>query len=78
MRTARQALPKAVLAAYIFILITTLPSRSVSSEIDKYIISANRQWVLMQVGNFDEAKQVDFQEVRPQFDLMQHQVPDSA
>jgi diguanylate cyclase (GGDEF)-like protein/PAS domain S-box-containing protein len=28
----------------------------------------------MQIGNFDEAKQVDFQEVSPQFDLMQHQV----
>ena len=28
----------------------------------------------MQIGNFDEAKQVDFQEVSPHFDLMQHQV----
>ncbi len=28
----------------------------------------------MQVGNFDEAKQVDFEQVGPQFDLMQHQV----
>ena len=42
--------------------------------LDKYIMSADRQWILMQVGNFDTAKQVDFQEVSPQFDSMQHQV----
>ena len=28
----------------------------------------------MQIGNFDEAKQVDFQKVSLQFDLVQHQV----
>jgi hypothetical protein len=37
-------------------------------------MSADRQWILMQTGDFDGAKQVDFQEVSPQFDLMQHQV----
>jgi diguanylate cyclase (GGDEF)-like protein/PAS domain S-box-containing protein len=36
--------------------------------------SANRQWILMQVQDFDEAKQADFQAVSPQFDLMQHQL----
>jgi diguanylate cyclase (GGDEF)-like protein/PAS domain S-box-containing protein len=31
-------------------------------------------WKLMQAGDFDKAKQVNFQEVSPQFDLMQHQL----
>ena len=36
--------------------------------LDNYTLSATRQWLLMQSGDFDEAKQVDFQEVSPQFD----------
>jgi PAS domain-containing protein len=73
MRAARQALPKAVLAARLHTYHTSALEK-VWPELDKYIISADRQWILMQIGNFDEAKQVDFQEVSPQFDLMQHQV----
>jgi PAS domain S-box-containing protein len=73
MRAARQALPKAVLAARLHTY-HTYALETVWPELDKYIISADRQWILMQIGNFDEAKQVDFQEVSPQFDLMQHQV----
>jgi diguanylate cyclase (GGDEF)-like protein/PAS domain S-box-containing protein len=73
MRAARQALPKAVLAARLHTY-HTYALEKVWPELDKYIISADRQWILMQIGNFDEAKQVDFQEVSPQFDLMQHQV----
>ena len=46
--------------------------------LDNYIMSADRQWILMQIGDFDEAKQVDFQEVSPQFDLMQHQLQIAA
>ena len=38
------------------------------------MMSAGRQWIFMQTGDFDEAKQVHFQEVSPQFDLMQHEV----
>jgi PAS domain-containing protein len=37
-------------------------------------MSADRQWTLVQVGNFDEAKQAEFQVVGPRFDLMQHQI----
>ena len=73
MRAARHALPKAVLAARLHTYHTSALEK-VWPELDKYIISADRQWILMQIGNFDEAKQVDFQEVSPQFDLMQHQV----
>ena len=73
MRAARQALPKAVLAARLHTYHTSALEK-VWPELDKYIISADRQWILMQIGNFDEAKHVDFQEVSPQFDLMQHQV----
>ncbi len=73
MRAARQALSKAVLTARLHTY-HTYALEKVWPELDKYIISADRQWILMQIGNFDEAKQVDFQEVSPQFDLMQHRV----
>jgi len=73
MREARQALPKAVLAARLHAYHTPA-LENVWPELDEYIVSADRQWILMQIGNFDEAKQLDFQEVSPQFDLMQHKV----
>jgi diguanylate cyclase (GGDEF)-like protein/PAS domain S-box-containing protein len=73
MRAARQALPKAVLAAHLHTYHTSA-LETVWPALDKYVMSADRQWILMQVGNFDNAKQVDFQEVSPQFDSMQHQV----
>jgi len=73
MRAARQALPKAVLAAHLHTYHTSA-LEEMWPVLDKYIMSADRQWILMQVGNFDTAKQVDFQEVSPQFDSMQHQV----
>jgi diguanylate cyclase (GGDEF)-like protein/PAS domain S-box-containing protein len=37
-------------------------------------MSAGGQWILMQIGDFDKAKQVDFQAVSPHFDSMQHEV----
>jgi diguanylate cyclase (GGDEF)-like protein/PAS domain S-box-containing protein len=73
MRAARQRLGKAVLAARSH----TDPASALNKvwpALDNYNISAGRQWILMQIGDFDEAKQIDFQEVSPQFDLMQHQV----
>ena len=73
MRTARHALPEAVLAARLHAYHTAV-LENVWPVLDNYLTSAGRQWILMQVRNFDEAKQADFQAVRPQFDLMQHQV----
>jgi diguanylate cyclase (GGDEF)-like protein/PAS domain S-box-containing protein len=73
MREARHALPKAVLAAHLHAYHTAALEK-VWPALDNYITSAGRQWVLMQIGDFDEARQVDFREVSPQFDLMQHQV----
>ena len=73
MREARHALPKAVLAAHLHVYHTAALEK-VWPALDNYTTSAGRQWVLMQIGDFDEARQVDFQEVSPQFDLMQHQV----
>jgi len=73
MLEARHALPKAVLAAHLHAYHTSALEK-VWPALDNYIMSAGRQWILMQIGDFDEAKQVDFQEVSPQFDLMQHQV----
>jgi diguanylate cyclase (GGDEF)-like protein/PAS domain S-box-containing protein len=73
MRAARQGLDRAVLAARSH----TDPAsalKKVWPALDNYNISAGRQWILIQIGDFDEAKQIDFQEVSPQFDLMQHQV----
>jgi diguanylate cyclase (GGDEF)-like protein/PAS domain S-box-containing protein len=73
MRAARQALPQAVLAAHLHAYHSSAQEK-VWPLLDNYVISAGRQWILIQIGDFDEAKQVDFQAVSPQFDLMQHQV----
>ena len=73
MRAARQELPKAVLAARLHAYHTSALEK-VWPVLDNYRVSAGRQWILMQLGDFDEAKQDDFQAVSPQFDLMQHQV----
>jgi diguanylate cyclase (GGDEF)-like protein/PAS domain S-box-containing protein len=73
MRAARRSLPNAVLAAHLHAYHTTA-LQTVWPVLDKYLMSTGRQWVLVQTGNFDEAKQVDFQDVSPQYDLMQHQV----
>ncbi len=73
MLEARHALPKAVLAAHLHAYHTAALGK-VWTALDGYLTSAGRQWILMQIGEFDQAKQVDIQEVSPQFDLMQHQV----
>jgi diguanylate cyclase (GGDEF)-like protein/PAS domain S-box-containing protein len=73
MLEARHALPKAVLSAHLHVYHTAALER-VWPALDSYITSAGRQWFMMQFGDFDEAKQIDIQEVSPQFDLMQHQV----
>jgi diguanylate cyclase (GGDEF)-like protein/PAS domain S-box-containing protein len=73
MQAARRALPGAVLAAHLHAYHTPALER-VWPALDNYLASAGQQWVLMQVGNFDEARQVDFRAVSPQFDLMQHQM----
>jgi diguanylate cyclase (GGDEF)-like protein/PAS domain S-box-containing protein len=73
MRTARHALPKAVLAAHLHAYHTAALEK-LWPGLDNYLTSAGRQWIMMQVLDFDEAKQADFQAVSPQFDLMQHQV----
>jgi diguanylate cyclase (GGDEF)-like protein/PAS domain S-box-containing protein len=73
MRKSRHALPKAVLAAHLHAYHTTAPEQ-VWPVLDNYITSAGQQWIMMQVLDFDEAKQADFQAVSPQFDLLQHQV----
>lgn len=73
MREARHALPKAVLAAHLHAYHTAALEK-VWPALNNYITSAGRQWILMQVRDFDEAKQADSQAVSPQFDLMQHQL----
>jgi hypothetical protein len=52
MRAARQALPKAVLAAHLHAYHTS-PLEKVWPALDNYIMSADRQWILMQIGDFD-------------------------
>ncbi len=73
MREARHALPEAVLAAHLHAYHTAALEK-VWPAIDNYLASAGRQWILMQVRNFDQAKQADFQTVSPQFDSMQNQL----
>jgi diguanylate cyclase (GGDEF)-like protein/PAS domain S-box-containing protein len=73
MRTARHALPEAVLMAHLHTYHAAALEK-VWPALDNYVASAGRQWILLQVREFDEAKQADFQAVSPQFDLMQHQI----
>jgi diguanylate cyclase (GGDEF)-like protein/PAS domain S-box-containing protein len=73
MLAARHALPNEVLAAHLHAY-HTAAMENVWPALDNYIMSAGHQWILMQVGEFDEAKQADFQAVGLQFDLMQYQV----
>jgi diguanylate cyclase (GGDEF)-like protein/PAS domain S-box-containing protein len=73
MLAARHALPNVVLAAHLHAY-HTAAMENVWPALDNYITSAGHQWILMQVGEFDEAKQADFQAVGLQFDLMQYQV----
>ena len=72
MRTARHALPEAVLAAHLHAHHTAAVEK-VWPALDTYLSSAGRQWIMMQVRDFDEAKQANFQ-VSLQFELMQHEV----
>jgi len=73
MGAARHALPKALLAAYLQKYHTPVLEK-VWPVLNDYIMSSSRQWILMEAGNFDEARQAGFQEVGLQFDSMQHQV----
>lgn len=73
MLAARHALPNVVLAAHLHAY-HTVAMENAWPALDNYITSVGHQWVLMQVGEFDEAKLADFQTVGLQFDLMQYQV----
>jgi diguanylate cyclase (GGDEF)-like protein/PAS domain S-box-containing protein len=73
MRAARQALRKAELAAHLHAHHTSA-LEGVWPVLDNYIMSAGGQWILIQIGDFDKAKQADFQSGTPHFDLMQHQL----
>jgi diguanylate cyclase (GGDEF)-like protein/PAS domain S-box-containing protein len=73
MRAARQALRKAELAAHLHTHHTSDLER-VWPVLDNYVMSASGQWILIQIGDFDKAKQADFQAGTPHFDLLQHQL----
>jgi len=72
-RRAKETLPKAVLAARLHVDHASALEK-VWPVLDNYTLSEGRQWILMQAGDYDKAKQVNFQEVGPQFDLVQHQL----
>src|SRR5262252_313603 len=72
-RSARRALHQMALAFQLH-RHQTVELEQVWPAFDSYIASADRQWILMQVGDFDQAKQEEFQACGPQFDLMQRQV----
>jgi len=71
--SARATLREAALAAQLHTH-HTAALEEIWPAFDSYIMSADRQWLLIQVGNFDEGKQAEFQAVGSQFDLMQHHV----
>lgn len=70
---ARQELPKAVLAAHLHAYHTPAIEEALPT-LDNYISSSGKQWILIQVGDFDEATQANLQAVASQFDLMQYQL----
>lgn len=72
-RTARQELPNAVLAAHLHVY-HTLAIEKALPTLDSYISSAGKQWILIEVGDFDEATETNLQAVSSQFDLMQYQL----
>lgn len=72
-RSARATLREATLAAQLHTH-HTAALEEVWPAFDSYITSADRQWLLIQIGNFDEGKQAEFQAVGSQFDWMQHHV----
>ena len=71
--SARKTLREATLAAQLHSHHTAALDQ-VWPAFDSYMMSGDRQWLLIQTGNFDEGKQAEFQGVGSQFDLMQHQV----
>lgn len=72
-RVARQALHDAALKGHLRgYHIAAI--EGVWPAFDSYITAVDQQWTLVQTGNFDEAKQAEFQVVGPRFDLMQHQI----
>jgi diguanylate cyclase (GGDEF)-like protein/PAS domain S-box-containing protein len=73
LRAARSALQEAILAAQ-RLAYHTPASKKVWRTFDTYTTSADRQWILMQVGDFAEAKKDSFRSVAPQFDAMQHEL----
>ena len=70
---ARRALPTAVAEARVHVY-HTVASDAVWPAVDSYVRLAERRWLLIQFGDFDEAKQLDFQDVGLQYDLTQNQV----
>lgn len=73
LREARHVLPKVMLAAHLHAYhAVALPKLWL--VLDNYVTSADRQWISMEVGDFDEAKQADIQAVSPRFDLLQQQL----
>ena len=72
MRVARHALREAVLAAHLHAYHAAALEKAWPA-LDLYLTAADHQWILIQVGNFDEATQANLQAVSSQFDLMQDQ-----
>src|SRR5580700_2449059 len=73
MQSARQLLPQEVLAAHLHAYHTSAADK-LWPALDDYLTSAGQQWILIQVREFDEAKQANFHAVGPRFDVMQQQV----
>ena len=69
--SARKTLREAALAAQLHSHHTAALDE-VWPAFESYMMSGDRQWLLIQTGNFDEGKQAEFQGVGSQFDLMQH------
>jgi diguanylate cyclase (GGDEF)-like protein/PAS domain S-box-containing protein len=73
MRVAKHELPETVLAAHLRAYHAAGLEKAWLA-LDKYIAAANQEWILIQVGDFDDATKANLQAVSSQFDLMQDQV----
>jgi PAS domain S-box-containing protein len=50
----------------------------VSPLLDNYMRVADYQWQLVETGHFEAARRVDFEEVNPQFDVLQSKISEAS
>jgi len=73
MRASRRVLPEAILAAHLHAYHTPAVGK-VWLALDNYVAAADREWILIRVGDFDQATQSNLQAVSGDFNFLQDQI----